>query len=408
MNKRVCVIGAGPAGIIAASIAASRGLDVTLLEKNNKIGRKLFITGKGRCNITNGVYIDEFFDNVTTNKNFLYSSFYSFTNEDIISLLGNYGLETKIERGNRVFPKSDKSSDVIKALEKLMNDKGVKLILNSNVSSVYYNNDVFYVKVNDESMIFDYLIIATGGKSYPATGSTGDGYVFAEKLGHTIKALRPSLVPIVTEGDWIKDLQGLSLKNVNLRTFKDDKLIYEEFGEMIFTHYGISGPIVLTTSNYINKSLKGMINFKIDFKPALDYKKLDDRILRDFELYKNKQIKNSLDDLLPQRVIPWILKFANINPEEIVNQLTKEERQSLVNTIKNFPLRFKDFRSLDEAIVTSGGISTKEINPSTLESKIVPNLYFAGEIIDVDALTGGFNLQIAYSTGYLAGMNVGN
>ncbi|NLY45260.1 MAG: aminoacetone oxidase family FAD-binding enzyme, partial [Tissierella sp.] len=245
-----------------------------------------------------------------------------------------------------------------------------------------------------------------GGKSYPATGSTGDGYDFAKKLGHTIVPLKPSLVPIVIDCDWINDLQGLSLKNVNLKTFKGNKMIHEEFGEMIFTHYGISGPIVLTTSNYINKYENENINFKIDFKPALDYKKLDDRILRDFELYKNKQIKNSLDDLLPQRIIPWIIELSHINPEQVVNQLTKEERYHLIDTIKNFPLNFKSFRSIEEAIVTSGGVSTKEINPSTMESKIMPNLYFAGEVIDVDALTGGFNLQIAYSTGFLAGMSI--
>lgn len=406
MNKKICVIGAGPAGIIASSIAASRGLDVTLLEKNGRIGRKLFITGKGRCNITNGAPIDEFFDNIITNKNFLYSSLYSFTNEDIISLLKRYGLEIKIERGNRIFPQSDKSSDVIKTLERFVNDNGVKVKLNSTVKSIYYNDDTFYVKVNEESMKFDRLIIATGGKSYPATGSTGDGYDFAKKLGHTIIPLKPSLIPIVVDCEWIKDLQGLSLKNVNLKTFKDEKMIHEEFGEMIFTHYGISGPIVLSTSNYINKYQNNNILFKIDFKPALDFNKLDDRILRDFELYKNKHIKNSLDDLLPQRIIPWVIELSGINPEQIVNQLTKEERHNLINTIKNFPLKFKSFRSIEEAIVTSGGISTKEINPSTLESKIVPGLYFAGEIIDVDALTGGFNLQIAYSTGYLAGMSI--
>lgn len=406
MNKRICVIGGGPSGIIASSIAASRGLDVTLIEKNNKIGRKLFITGKGRCNITNGAPIDEFFDNIITNKNFLYSSLYSFTNEDVISLLKRYGLETKVERGNRIFPQSDKSSDVIKALEKFMNDNAVKLKLNSNVKSIFYNEGTFYIKVNEESMKFDGLIIATGGKSYPITGSTGDGYDFAKKLGHTIVPLKPSLIPIVIDSDWIKDLQGLSLKNVNLKTFKGKKMVHEEFGEMIFTHYGISGPIVLTTSNYINKLQDDNITFKIDFKPALDYPKLDDRILRDFELYKNKQIKNSLDDLLPQRIIPWVIKISDIDPEKIVNQLTKEERYSLIDIIKNFPLKFKSFRSIEEAIVTSGGISTKEINPSTMESKIVPNLYFVGEVIDVDALTGGFNLQIAYSTGYLAGMSI--
>lgn len=406
MNKNICVIGGGPAGIIAASIAGSRGLNVTLLEKNNKIGKKLFITGKGRCNITNGAPIDEFFDYIVTNKTFLYSSLYSFTNEDIISLFERYGLPTKVERGNRIFPESDKSSDVIKVLNTFLKDNGVKVKLNSNVKSVFHSDGSFYVNADDESMKFDGLIIATGGKSYPGTGSTGDGYLFAEKLGHTIKPLKPSLVPIVIDGEWIKDLQGLSLRNVNLKTYRGDRLIHEEFGEMIFTHYGISGPIVLTTSNYINRYENKKMSLKIDFKPALDFKKLDNRILRDFDSYSNKQVKNSLDDLLPQKIIPWIIKLSEIDPEKSVNQITKEERQRIVEIIKNFPLDFKSFRPIEEAIVTSGGVSTDEINPSTMESKIIENLYFAGEIIDVDALTGGFNLQIAYSTGYLAGMNI--
>lgn len=406
MNKKVCVIGAGPAGIIASSIASFRGLDVTLLDKNNKIGKKLFITGKGRCNITNMAPIDEFLENISTNRNFLYSSLYSFTNEDIVSLLNKYGLEIKIERGNRVFPKSDKSSDVIKAFEKMLNDSGVKLKLGTNVQSILYQDNTFNVGVDFNYIKYDKVIIATGGKSYPTTGSTGDGYKFAEKLGHTIKPLKPSLVPIVIEEDWIKSLQGLSLKNVKLSTFKSKKLIHSEFGEMLFTHYGISGPIVLTTSSYLNKFMDQKITLKIDFKPALDFDKLDNRVLRDFELYKNKQVKNSFDDLLPKRIIPWIIKLSNIDQNKSVNQLTKDERHMLIHIIKNFPLTFKAFRPIEEAIVTSGGVSTNEINPSTMESKIVPNLYFAGEVIDVDALTGGFNLQIAYSTGYLAGMNV--
>lgn len=406
MNKKICVIGAGPAGIIASSIAASRGLDVTLFEKNNKIGKKLFITGKGRCNITNGAPIDEFFDNILTNSSFLYSSLYSFTNEDIISLLEKYGLETKIERGNRIFPKSDKSSDVIKVFHNLLEDYGVKLELNANVENINNRNNLFCMELNNRTLEFDALIIATGGKSYPATGSTGDGYRFAKIFGHSITPLRPSLVAIEIEEDWIKELKGLSLRNVTLNTYKNNKPVHSEFGEMLFTHYGISGPIVLTTSNYINSYQKDKIIFKIDFKPALDWDKLDNRILRDFEIYKNKHIKNSLDDLLPQRIIPLIINQSNINPNKAVNQITKEERYRLIDSIKNFSLTFKSFRPIEEAIVTSGGISTKEIDPSTMESKLVHGLYFAGEVIDVDALTGGFNLQIAYSTGYLAGMNV--
>ena len=406
MSKEVCVIGAGPAGIMAASMAASRGLKVTLLEKNNRIGRKLFITGKGRCNITNAIPIDEFFDYIVTNRNFLYSSLYSFTNEDIIKLLKEYGLETKVERGNRVFPKSDKSSDVIKAFERLLKDKGVDLRLNTRVKSIYYEDEYFYINTDEESFKCHGLILATGGKSYPLTGSTGDGYEFAKKFGHKIVNPKPALVPMALEGDWIKDLQGLSLRNVTLKTFVNNRLIHEEFGEMLFTHYGISGPIVLTTSNYLNKYQGEEITLSIECKPALYYKKLDDRVLRDFELYKNKMIKNALDDLLPQKIIPYMIKFAKIDPEKSVNQISKEERTRLVETIKDFPLKFKSFRPIEEAIVTSGGIDTREINPSSMESKLVPNLHFAGEIIDVDALTGGFNLQIAYSTGYLAGVNI--
>ena len=406
MTKKICVIGAGPAGLIASSVAASRGLDVSLFEKNNKIGRKLYITGKVRCNITNAAPIDEFFDNIPTNKEFLYSSLYSFTNDDIINLLKKYGLDIKVERGNRVFPVSDKSSDVIKAFKELLMDSGVKLKLSSNVKSIDYQDNKFKVKVDNESLEFDGVIIATGGKSYPLTGSTGDGYRFAKNLGHRIIPLKPSLVPLVIDGEWLKDLQGLSLRNVRLKTLVADRLVHEEFGEMLFTHFGISGPIALTTSNYINRYHKDKLKLMIDLKPALDFNKLDNRILRDFEEYKNRQVKNALDDLLPQRIIPWVIKFSKVNPEKSVNQVSRDERHQILNTMKNFPLEFKGFRPIEEAIVTSGGVDTQEINPSTMESKLIPNLYFAGEIIDVDALTGGYNLQIAYSTGYLAGMNI--
>lgn len=405
MNNKIGIIGAGPAGIIAAGFAASRGLDVTLIEKNERIGKKLFITGKGRCNITNAAPIEDFFDNIITNKNFLYSSLYSFTNEDIISVLESYGLKIKVERGNRVFPESDKSSDVIKALSEFLNKYKVKIRLKSNVDEIIYRNGLFQVSIGDEKLEFNKLIITTGGKSYPATGSTGDGHMFAKRMGHTIIPLKPSLVPIEINAPWIKELQGLSLRNVTLKTYDDAKLIHEEFGEMIFTHFGISGPIVLSTSNYLHKSYKNL-KLAIDFKPALNDEKLDDRVLRDFQQYNNKQLKNSLNDLLPQKLIPWVIEFSGIDPEKTVNQITKDERKTLITVIKNFPLEFKGFRPIEEAIVTSGGISVKEINPSTMESKFIPGLFFAGEVIDVDALTGGFNLQIAYSTGYLAGMNV--
>lgn len=406
MKEKICVIGAGPSGIVAAGMAGSRGKDVTLIEKNERIGKKLFITGKGRCNITNNAPIEDFFDNVMKNKNFLYSSFYSFTNKDILNLLETYGLKTKIERGNRIFPASDKSSDVIKAFEKFLSSNDVKLMLNTNVQSIEIKDGKFVIKTKNDEMIFDKLIISTGGESYPSTGSTGDGYRFAEKLGHHVTEIKPSLVPIEIQESWIKDLQGLSLKNVTLSAYIKNKTLYEEFGEMIFTHYGISGPIVLSMSNYLHKYINGKICLAIDLKPALDMNKLDDRILRDFQLYNNKQIKNALDDLLPQKIIPLIISLSEIEPEKPVNQITKEERINLLNSIKKFPLTFKSFRPIEEAIVTSGGVSTKEINPSTMESKIVPGLFFAGEVVDVDALTGGYNLQIAYSTGYLAGTNV--
>jgi predicted Rossmann fold flavoprotein len=405
MKTKIGVIGAGPAGIIAAGIAGSRNLNVTLIEKNDRIGKKLFITGKGRCNITNASSIDEFFDYIVTNKNFLYSSLYSFTNDDILALLNKYGLKTKIERGNRVFPESDKSSDVIKALKKFLDDNNVNLMLNSEVKNIFFSNGSFIVSIGDQNLVFDKLILATGGKSYPTTGSTGDGYKFAKRFGHTIVPIKPSLVPIEIEADWIKDLQGLSLKNVSLRSYSNNKLIHEEFGEMVFTHYGISGPIVLSTNNYLHGNYNNL-ELSVDLKPALNYEKLDERILRDFKLYNNKQLKNSLNDLLPQRLIPVVIRKSEIDSNKVINQITKEERNRLVSVIKDFRMKFKSFRPVEEAIVTSGGISTKEINPSTMESKIMPNLFFAGELIDVDALTGGFNLQIAYSTGYLAGMSV--
>lgn len=405
-NFDICIIGGGPAGIMAAGAAKSKHDRVLILEKNNQLGKKLFITGKGRCNITNTCPIEDFFDNIVSNKRFLYSSLYTFSNESIINLLNEYGLRTKVERGNRVFPESDKSSDVLKAFQKYLNKKGVKVRLNSNVSHIQYTGEDFNIYINEGEMVTcKKLIIATGGKSYPATGSTGDGYNFAKSLGHTITDLRPSLVPMELSNYWVKDLMGLSLKNVTLKVYKGEKLEHEEFGEMIFTHYGISGPIVLSMSNYVNR-IKSKLNMYLDLKPALDREKLDGRILRDFEKYNNKVLKNSLNDLLPQKLIPIVIKNSGLDPFLVVNQINREQREDLLNAIKNFNLTFKGFRPIEEAIVTSGGISVKEINPSTMESKLIPSLYFAGEIIDVDGLTGGFNLQIAYSTGYLAGISV--
>lgn len=407
MNEKIGIIGGGPGGIVAAGFAGSRGKDVTLIEKNNQLGKKLFITGKGRCNITNATDIENFFENIVTNSNFLYSSFYSFSNQDIIKLLESYGLEVKVERGNRVFPKSNKSNDVLKTFNNFLNFNNVKILLNKEVISINFLEEKFIIKFNDGTEnIFDKLIIATGGKSYPLTGSTGDGYKFAKNMGHSIESLKPSLVPLEIKEDWIKEIQGLSLKNVNLKTFVDNKLIHEEFGEMIFTHYGISGPIVLSTSNYINKWDSKNIKLYIDLKPALSNQKLDKRILKDFEIYKNKQLKNGLNNLLPKKIIPIIINQTAIDEEKPIHQITKLERDKIIDQIKNLTLTFKKSRPIEEAIVTSGGISTKEIDPSTMESKILPGLYFAGEIIDVDGLTGGYNLQIAYSTGFLAGMNI--
>lgn len=406
MKNKIAIIGGGPAGIMAAIGASSMKNEVYLIEKNNKLGKKLYITGKGRCNITNSTPIEEFFDYIVTNKNFLYSSLYSFTNEDIIKLLDDNGLEVKTERGNRVFPKSDKSSDVINTFQKILDKKHINIMLNSKVNKILCKDDRFSIDINSNIHKFDKLILATGGRSYPATGSTGDGYEFAQKMGHTITEIRPSLVPIEIKEPWLKDLQGLSLRNVNLKAFKDEKLIHEEFGEMIFTHFGISGPIVLSISNYLSRYKDLNFRFEIDLKPALDFDTLDKRILRDFEKYNNKQVKNALNDLLPQKLIPVIINLSKVDEELIVNQMKKEERYRLIENIKKLSMNFKSFRSIDEAIITSGGVSTKEINPSTMESKLVANLFFAGEIIDVDALTGGFNLQIAYSTGYLAGLSL--
>lgn len=406
MKLKIGVIGGGPSGIMAAGAAAEKGHDVVLFEKNNQLGKKLFITGKGRCNITNAAPIDEFFDNIVTNKNFLYSSLYTFDNNAIIELLSKYGLTTKVERGNRVFPESDKSSDVIKAFKRYLDRNGVDIRLNSDVSHIKYDGEIFTVFIRDrEEYKCDKLIITTGGKSYPATGSTGDGYLFAKSLGHTVTDLRPSLVPIELNDEWVKDLMGLSLRNVTLTAYKGKKQVHSEFGEMVFTHYGISGPIVLSMSNYVN-SIKSNMSLTLDLKPALDEEKLDARIIRDFALFSNKHLKNALNELLPQRLIPWVIEASGIYPEKVVHQITKEEREKLVRALKNFPMHFKGFRPIEEGIVTSGGINVKEINPSTMESKIIPGLYFAGEIIDIDALTGGYNLQIAYSTGYLAGINV--
>lgn len=405
--KKVVVIGGGPAGMMAA-IYASEKYQVTLIEKNNKLGKKLFITGKGRCNITNNKDISEFFDYIPVNSNFLYSSLYSFTNENTKEFFQRLGVELKVERGDRLFPKSDKSSDIIKAFEKELQSKNVKIMLDSCVKKIVsQDKKIIKVILQDNSEINgDYFILASGGLSYPQTGSTGEVLSFAEELGHNIITPRPSLVPIEVKEAWIKELQGLSLKNVSF-SIKDEKgkVLYKDFGEMLFTHFGISGPIVLSGSGTINKrsNLKAVINLK----PALSEEELDKRIQKDFDKYNNKDFKNSLNDLLPQKLIEKIVQLSGIDENKKVNSITREERKTLVHLLQNFELSIKGLRPIAEAIITSGGISVKEIDPSSMKSKIIDNLYFAGEMIDVDAYTGGFNIQIALSTGYLAGISVG-
>ena len=411
---KVIVIGGGPAGMMAAITSAEQGNDVVLIEKNNVLGKKLSITGKGRCNITSSLNMDEFIKNTPGNGKFLYSAFNSFTNKDIINFIENQGIKTKIERGNRIFPVTDKAQDVVNCFIKKLKALNVSIRLNTVVKDILTdNNKAIGVRTNNETIKADKIILATGGKSYPLTGSTGDGYKFAKKLGHTITELKPSLVPLVTyEEELHTSLQGLSLKNVEIKLIdiSKNKEIYNDFGEMLFTHFGVSGPIILSASSHlvryknIYELLKNkQIKLIIDFKPALRREKLDQRILRDFEEEKNKSFKNSLDKLLPQKLIPEIINKSNIAPNKQVNSITKEERENLLKTLKQFEVTIKDFRPIEDAIITAGGISIKEINPKTMESKIIKELYFAGEIIDVDAYTGGFNLQIAYSTGYVAG-----
>lgn len=399
----VIVIGGGPAGMLSSIISAKRGKTTLLIEKNDILGKKLLITGKGRCNVTNSAPIEDFILNTRVNPNFMYSAFYSFTNDDLIKMLSDEGLELKEERGGRIFPVSDSSWDVKNTLEKLLNKNKVS-IKNEKVTFVDKKDDVFFVKTQNGLYYAQKVIVATGGVSYPKTGSTGDGYKFAKNFNHSIVTPTASLVPLVTKEDFIKDLMGLSLKNIGITLYKNDKKIYEDFGEMIFTHFGLSGPVILSASSHMKSG--GEYKLKIDLKPALDVKTLDKRILRDFENEKNKDFINSLDALLPKKLIPVIVGLTGIDEREKVHSITKEQRQKLVNLLKEFTLTITSKRPIDEAIITSGGINVKEIDPSTMESKLVKGLYFAGEVIDVDAYTGGYNLQIAFSTAYLAGINV--
>lgn len=406
--SHVLVVGGGAAGMMSAIVAARNGHSVTLLEKNEKCGKKIYITGKGRCNVTNASDLDIIFDNMMSNKKFLYSSFYTFTNENLMDFFEEIGLPLKIERGNRVFPVSDKSSDVISSLVREMNRLGVKIEYHSNVEEVVSKDGkIVGVKVNKKLLKADAVVVATGGLSYAVTGSTGDGYRFAKSVGHTIKECKPSLVPLVTKEAFVKDLMGLSLRNVELTLKAGKKVLYKNFGEMLFTHFGISGPLVLSASSYAAGYTKGgELTVSIDLKPALGVEQLDQRLLRDFEKNINKKFANSLDELLPKRLIPVIINLSGIAPEKKVNEITKEERTNLVQLMKAFPLTIASLGGYNNAVITKGGVSVKEVDPSTMESKLCEGLYFAGEVLDLDALTGGFNLQIAWSTGYLAGMSI--
>lgn len=405
-NKKVLVVGAGPAGMMAAGICANNGAEVILLEKNDMLGKKLRITGKGRCNITNACDVENFMSNVPTNGRFLYSAISKFSSEDTINFFKKNGLDVKIERGNRVFPQSDKAIDVVRAMENFVYNSGCK-ILNERVKNLMIQSEKCcgVETFSGEKIFSDAVIIATGGKSYPKTGATGDGYKIASKAGHTIVELRPSLVPLECYGDLCQELQGLSLRNVSLELIEkiSDKVVYKDFGEMLFTHFGVSGPIVLSSSAHMKKNKNYYI--KIDLKPALSIEQLDKRIVRDFEMFKNKNFSNSLNKLLPKKFIPVIVNLSGISEYTKCNQITKEMRLRLANLIKAFTFDVKGFRPIDEAIITSGGVKVSEINPKTMESKLVKSLYFAGEILDVDAYTGGFNLQIAFSTGYVAGLS---
>ena len=407
--------------MMAAIGAARAGADVTLLEKNEKTGKKLFITGKGRCNLTNACDQEDFFENVISNGKFLYSAFYRMDNRAVMDFFEDAGCRLKIERGERVFPVSDHSSDVISALNRQMEKEHIKVCLNTCVKEILTEDDateysegklayrgrVRGVRLSDGSkMAADAVILATGGKSYSSTGSTGDGYFFARALGHTVKEIKPALVPFTVKEDWCMEMQGLSLKNVSVQLKKDKKKIYEGFGEMLFTHFGVSGPLILSASSYYVRKYAGMpVLLMIDLKPALTREQLDKRLLRDIEENNNRQLKNALDSLLPTKMIPVIIRLSGISPEKRVNEITREERSALIECLKNLTLTVTGTRGFQEAIITQGGIHVKEISPSTMESKLISGLYAVGEVLDLDAVTGGFNLQIAWSTGYLAGVS---
>ena len=421
--SKVLIAGGGAAGMFAAVFAAKNGHEVHIYEKNDKLGKKLFITGKGRCNLTNACETEELFDAVCSNSKFLYSSFYTCTNRDVIDFFESLGVKTKVERGNRVFPASDHSSDIISALTRELKSLGVFIHLNTEVkrlgisetsgiqdaNSHKTQGKVFqHLELPDKKKIYgDACIITTGGLSYPSTGSTGDGYRMAAELGHKVTELSPALVPMHAKEPWVKELMGLSLRNVEVTFYDGKKKVFQEFGEMLFTHYGISGPLIISASSIAGKRLKGReLTANIDLKPALTEEQLNQRLLRDFEECKNKQFKNSIGRLFPAKLIPVMVDLSGIDGEKKVNEISREERLNFVKLIKGLPITVDSLRDYNEAIITRGGISVREIDPGTMESKIVKNLYFAGEVLDLDAMTGGYNLQIAWSTAYMAGNSI--
>jgi len=407
--KKCIVIGGGAAGMFAAIMAAAGGISVSLWEKNEKLGKKLFITGKGRCNLTNNCETEVLFQNVMTNSKFLYSAFYQFNSQDLMAFFEAEGLRLKTERGNRVFPESDKSSDVIRVLEKKLRQLGVSVELNRRAESLVIEDGVCrgVIDSGGRKEEADFVLLATGGLSYASTGSTGDGYRMAEMIGHTLAMPKPSLVPMETEEDWCRELMGLSLRNVSVVLKAGKKKIYEDFGEMLFTHFGVSGPLILSGSAHCGKLKRFQdVTLTIDLKPALTAEQIDHRLLRIFEENKNKQFRNSLTGLLPNKMIPVIVRLSGIDPYKQVNLVSREERAGLGFLLKHLEIHIRSLRGFNEAIITSGGIKVKEVNPGTMESKNIKRLYFAGEILDVDALTGGFNLQIAWSTAWLAAKNM--